>query len=162
MGDMQSEYMDDDGMTAYTSNRSQDEAFADILIDYATHTNGAGVSKPRDFKSRSTWMLEKLGIEKYDAVTSLDKMIFSIADVIKDAKLEWKTITLDRIKTITKLVVVRELNMIDSRKDARQYRIANPEIDEVSDFDGNMSVVKSIAGSYSGSRGSPSPAKRAA
>ena len=66
-------------------------------------------------------MLDKLGIPDYDKVTQLDKMVFTIADLIKDAKFDWKTVDMARIKRIVKLCIVRELNMLDNRKDAIQY-----------------------------------------
>ena len=78
-------------------------------------------------------MLDKLGIPDYDKVTNLDKLIFTIADLIKDAKRDWKTIDLDRIKRLTKLCIVRELNMLDERKDARKY--AETRMPTISDFD---------------------------
>lgn len=63
-------------------------------------------------------MLEKLGIADYDSVASIDKLYFTIQDAIKEAKFQWKTVDLNRIKRTTKLVIVRELNMLDGRKDA--------------------------------------------
>jgi len=67
---------------------------------------------------------------------------------------------MDKIKRLTKLVLVRELNMIDERKDARKY--ASMRLPTMSDLygDDNQSIVKSVAGSnYSRSHGSPSPHK---
>ena len=87
--DNQSEYMDDGCTSAYTSNKdSQDDLFVGIIFDYAC-TNYQNGNKPRDFKTdycKATWMLDKLGIPDYDKVANLDKLVFTIADVIKEAK----------------------------------------------------------------------------
>ena len=152
----------DDGATsAYTSRQSQED-FAGIVVDYC-FTNFQQGNKPRGFKSsNATWMLEKLGIADYDAVQNIEKLVFTIQDAIREAKIQWKTIDLGRIKQITKLVIVRELNMLDGRKDAQKY--AETRMPTISDFEmdiGAESVVKSQAAlsQYSGSRASPSPKK---
>ena len=154
----------DDGATsAYTSRQSQDDLFAGILVDYC-FTNHQDGNAPRGFKStKATWMLEKMGIANYDDVQAIDKLVFTVQDAVKEAKFQWRTIDLGRIKQITKLVIVRELNMLDGRKDAQKY--AATRVPTISDFEmdvGGESVVKSQAAlsQYSGSRGSPSPAKR--
>jgi len=160
--DGQSEYMDDGCTSAYTSNKdSQDDLFIGILIDYAC-TNFQNGNKPREFKTdfcKATWMLDKLGVPDYDKVANLDKLVFTIADVIKEAKVQWKTIDLEKMKKITKLCLVRELSMLDNRKDAVKYGLQR--CPSFSDFGGEeTSVLKSVAGSnYSHSRGSPSPTK---
>ena len=43
-------------------------------------------------------MLEKLGIADYDAVQNIEKLVFTIQDAIREAKIQWKTIDLGRIK----------------------------------------------------------------
>ena len=63
-------------------------------------------------------MLDKLGISDYDKVSNLDKLVFTMADAIREARFTWKTISIDRIKYLTKQVITRELNMLDGRKDA--------------------------------------------
>ena len=94
-------------------------------------------------------MLDKLGIADYDKVANLDKLIFTISDLVKDAKDMWKTIDLEKIKRLTKFTLVREMNCLDGRKDARKYALTR--IPTMSDFeieqDGNVSVIKSVAAS---------------
>ena len=54
---------------------------------------------------------------------------------------------MNRIKRITKLVIVRELNILDGRKDAKKYALTR--MPTISDFDmdaGEQSMVKSAAG----------------
>ena len=70
---------------------------------------------------------------------------------------------MDRIKKLTKLCIVRELNMLDERKDARRY--AEQRLPTMSEFDiekEERSLNKSVAAisQYSGSRASPSPHKK--
>ena len=110
-------------------------------------------------------MLDKLGIADYDKVGNLDKLVFTMADAIREARFTWKTISMERIKYLTKMVIVRELNSLDGRKDANLY--AATRMPTISDFDmGEMdakSVTKSVQdvkSQYSGSRASPSPYKK--
>ena len=157
----------DDGVTsAYTSQDNQDDMFAGLIVDYA-FTNFQQGNKPREFKTdycKATWMLDKLGISDYDKVSNLDKLVFTMADAIREARFTWKTISIDRIKYLTKQVITRELNMLDGRKDAQRY--AATRMPTISDFEMDnvdaKSVTKSVAAvsQYSGSRASPSPYKK--
>ena len=38
-------------------------------------------------------MLDKLGIADYDKVGNLDKLVFTMADAIREARFTWKTIS---------------------------------------------------------------------
>lgn len=63
-----------------------------------------------------------LGITNYDKCGGLDKLVFDMRESIDIWKKEWKTLDLDYIFKMVRLSIVRELQMIEERKDAEVFR----------------------------------------
>ena len=154
----------DDGVTSYYTKLSAEdnEAFAGILVDYC-FTNFQQGNAPRDFKA-PTPILKALGIEDYDRVDRLEKLIFTMREAIEDQRRTWKTSDLAGIERTLKHCVAREMNKIDERKDARTYarhRPATPSDDSDANRD-LMEVRSSLYNQSASPSRSPSPNKRGA
>lgn len=73
----------DDGVTSYyTRVSADDDMFGGILVDYC-FTNFQQGNAPRDFKML-TPILSALGIEDYDKVDRMEKLIFTMREAIED------------------------------------------------------------------------------
>lgn len=49
------------------------------------------------------------GITNYDRCGGLEKLVFDIKKAIDEAKKAWRTLSMDKIKQLTQLCIVREL-----------------------------------------------------
>ena len=63
---------------------------------------------PRTF-TMSLPILEALGISNYDTVQSIDKLVFTMRDALASFKKKWQTLDEDKIKSIIRFCLTREL-----------------------------------------------------
>lgn len=102
-----------------------------------------------------------LGIDNYDAVISMDKLVFKMREALLKFQVLWKTLDKEKIYDIIKLCLARELQCVEERKDATEYALKRPKSFDSFDINNDLSAVKSQSwGQSSPSRaGSPSPKK---
>lgn len=132
---------DFDGVTSYQTKLSaeENEMFAGILVDYC-FTNFQEGNAPRNFKA-PTPVLSSLGIDDYDKVDRLEKLIFTMHEAIEDQKKTWSTNDLPGIEKMIKFCIAREMSKIDERKDARKYALTRPRTPS-SDSDANRDLME--------------------
>lgn len=108
-------------------------------------------------------MLSALGIEDYDKVDRLEKLIFTMREAIEDSKKTWQLNDLPKIEKMLKYCIAREIAKIDERKDARRYAKNRPRTPS-SGSDANKDLVEVRSSLYNLSASpskSPSPHKKA-
>ena len=151
----------DDDKTSFmtTAELANNQEFMVGLIDDTIKLQ----TNPRKFKAYLP-ILETLGIDNYDAVQSMDKLVFKMREAMQKFKKLWQTLDEDKILQIIKYCLARELTIVEERKDAAEWAVQNPNFDSLfDDHNADLSVVKSASwGQSSPSRmGSPSPKKPA-
>ena len=92
-------------------------AVAALLVDYTV-----SLKNTRKFEPQLK-VMRVLGIDEYDRCGGLDKLIINMQKALAEFKLKWKTLDMQRIEEIMRLCIVRELQMIEERKDASAARI---------------------------------------
>ena len=147
----------DDATSAMTYGEiKQNEDFMVGLIDDTIKLQ----QNPRKFKA-SLPILETLGIDNYDAVASMDKLVFKMREALQKFQKIWCTLDKDKIYDIIRVCLARELTCVEERKDAAEYALKRPKSFDFFDDNQDLSAVKSQSfGQSSPSRiGSPSPKK---
>lgn len=81
---------------------------------------------PRKFKANLP-ILETLGIDNYDAVISMDKLVFKMSEALAKFQKLWLTLDKDKIYDIIRLCLARELQCVEERKDAAEYALKRPK-----------------------------------
>lgn len=153
---------DDDKTSFMTTNElAQNQDFMVGLIDDTIKL----VQNPRKFKAHLP-ILETLGIDNYDQVPSMDKLVFTMTQALTKFQKLWLTLDKDEIYQKIRLCMARELTMVEERKDAAEYALKRPKSFDFFDDPANvdLSAVKSASwGQSSPSRmGSPSPNRKQA
>jgi len=72
---------------------------------------------PRKFKAHIP-ILKTLGIDNYDAVQSMDKLVFTMREALKKFQKLYKTLDKEKIYSVIRLCMARELQCVEERKDA--------------------------------------------
>jgi len=88
----------------------------------------------------------------------MDKLVFTMREALTKFQKLWQTLDKDKIYTIIRLCLARELTCVEERKDAAEYGLKRPK--SFDSFENNdLSAVKSTSWAMSSpSRaGSPSP-----
>lgn len=60
-------------------------------------------------------------IDDYDCVGGLERLVFDIKGAIEKCRMRWKTLSMEKIKELTRLCIVRELTYIENRKGAKAF-----------------------------------------
>lgn len=149
----------DDDKTSFmtTAELAQNQEFMGFIDDTVRLQQN-----PRKFKAHLP-ILQTLGIDNYDSVVSMDKLVFKMREALEKFKKLYQTLDKDKIKQIIRLCIARELQCVEERKDAAEYASKRVKsYDFFEDGNADLSAVKSQSwGQSSPSRiGSPSP-KRA-
>lgn len=120
------------------------------------------IQNPRKFKAHLP-ILSTLGIDNYDQVPSMDKLVFTMKEALVKFQKLWLTPDKEKIYEKIRICMARELTMVEERKDAAEYALKRPKSFDFFDdlANGDLSAVKSASwGQSSPSRmGSPSPGK---
>lgn len=89
----------------------------------------------------------------------MNKLAFEMTDAIKAFERKWSTLDKNRIRTMIRFCLTRELTRVEERKDAIEFaKNRQLEFDEMDDAL-DMSQLKSLATSSPSRAGSPSPKK---
>lgn len=150
---------DDDKTSFMTTNElAQNQEFMGNFIDETFKL----VQNPRKFKTHLP-ILTTIGIDNYDQVPSMDKLVFKMKEALQKFQKLWLTMDKAEITQKIRICLARELTMVEERKDAAEYALKRPKSFDFFDdlANGDLSAVKSASwGQSSPSRmGSPSPGK---
>jgi len=114
-----------------------------------------------------TPLLDLLGVNNYDQLDSVSKLIVQLEKALIEFNRRWKTVSMNDIGYLLRIGLVRELTMIDERKDAVNYRVKKErEADANMDYfasplpenrNQDLSMVQSISPAKTGM--SPSPTR---
>lgn len=86
-----------------------------ITVDYFPMQGPA-----RRFKAR-TATLSMLGIEDYDAVRNVENLNPNVREALNFSKKRFGTLDVEKIKRLFRFSIVRELNLIEGRKNAQLF-----------------------------------------
>ena len=103
---------------------------------------------PRDFNAKIP-ILTTLGISNYDAVASMDKLVFNMREALKKFQEDWKTLNSDKIKRLIRFCLMRELVSVEGRKDAIEYNKRRPIFDFLEEDLKSTNMSASKVGSMS-------------
>ena len=114
-----------------------------------------------DLEARYLPILRTLGIDKYDQVPSMDKLVFKMREALQTFQRLYQTLDKGRIQDVIKLCLARELTRVEERKDAQEYALKRPKSFDMFEENNDLSAIKSTSWAQSSpSRmGSPSPKK---
>jgi hypothetical protein len=88
-------------------------------------------------------ILRTLGISNYDSVASMDKLVFKMREALQRFNRIWQTLDKDKIYTIIRVCLARELTQVEERKDAAEYALKRPKSFDFFDDNQDLSAVKS-------------------
>jgi hypothetical protein len=75
--------------------------------------------------------LTLLEIDDYDEIKMAERLYVNVREAMAKLKIQWKTVDEAKIIYLIKYCIVREINMIDGRKNAREYREKEPDWAEI-------------------------------
>jgi hypothetical protein len=66
-----------------------------------------------------------LEIDDYDEIKLAERLYVNVRKAMVDCKIKWRTIDEEKIKQLIRLCIIREINQIEGRKEAREFRARN-------------------------------------
>ena len=73
-----------------------------------------------DYQGKMVPMLTKLGGIDYDEISNIEDMVIKVEKHVEGLKIQWKTYSMDRIRTLIRQVVVLEVTKLETRKKRRR------------------------------------------
>lgn len=70
----------------------------------------------------TTPVLTLMEIDDYDDIKAHDRLYVNVRKAMEKCKVRWRTVDVERIKSIIRQCIIREINQIEGRKNAREYR----------------------------------------